>query len=193
MPCWHVGPCGVGCDGYTTNPQPQPAAPVYPYPPYPMPSPPDKEAAALKGWAGALKEVNRLNEELRLKDLQNGELIERCAKIAESEPWPEDPAPAEVLEASKGLRYEQIVEAAVKATRESIAEKIRSLTEKRNQPCPKCGFVGCAESCHAPGRVESVQKCDGKMPGMARNNPIYCVLPTGHTGEHKDPVGIHWT
>lgn len=34
---------------------------------------PDKEAAALEGWAGALKEVNRLNDELRLANLQLSE------------------------------------------------------------------------------------------------------------------------
>jgi len=69
MACCHVGPCGPGCDGYPYLPnQPQPVAPLVFH--VPMPSYPDKESAALEGWAGALKEVNRLNEELRLKDLQ---------------------------------------------------------------------------------------------------------------------------
>jgi len=69
--------------------------------------------------------------------LQNDELIEKCAQLTESEPWPEGPAPAEVLETSNGLPYEQIVEAAVKATRESIAEKIRTLVLKRVGQSPK--------------------------------------------------------
>jgi len=58
----------------------------------------------------------------------NNELIEKMAKLAESEPWPEGPAPAEVLATSASLTYEQIVEATVKATRESIAKKIRALS-----------------------------------------------------------------
>lgn len=35
MPCWHVGPCGVGCDGYTANPAPPPmqGAPIIILPP----------------------------------------------------------------------------------------------------------------------------------------------------------------
>jgi hypothetical protein len=50
---------------------------------------------------------------------------ERCAQIAESEPWPEGPAPSMVILASAGLSYEKVVEATVKATRDSIAKKIR--------------------------------------------------------------------
>lgn len=34
---------------------------------------PDRSTAALEGWAEAVKEVNRLTEELRLKDLQLSE------------------------------------------------------------------------------------------------------------------------
>lgn len=65
-------------------------------------------------------------------ELQVSELREECAMIAESEPWPEGPVPLVVLAASKDLSYEQIVEATVKATRESIARKIRGAV-KRNQ------------------------------------------------------------
>lgn len=83
-----------------------------------------------------LEETNRLN----------GELIERCASIAESEPWPEGPVPLVVLAASKGLSYEQIVEATVKATRESIARKIRQQTEKRNHDA-ECDSNGCVAYC----------------------------------------------
>ncbi len=49
----------------------------------------------------------------------------RCTEIAESEPWPEGPAPSMVILASAGLTYEKIIEATVKATRDSIAKKIR--------------------------------------------------------------------
>jgi hypothetical protein len=67
--------------------------------------------------------------------LANNELIEKMAKLAESEPWPEGPAPAEVLATSASLTYEQIVEATVKATRESIAKKIRAFQIDPQQNC----------------------------------------------------------
>jgi glutaredoxin len=67
--------------------------------------------------------------------LANNELIEKMAKLAESEPWPEGPAPAEVLATSASLTYEQIVEATVKATRESIAKKIRAFQMDPQQNC----------------------------------------------------------
>ncbi len=76
-------------------------------------------------------DAEKLREDLKTALLQLSEERERCAKIAESEPWPLGPAPAEVLAVSASLTYEQIVEAAVKATRQSIAEKIRQQTEQR--------------------------------------------------------------
>lgn len=85
----------------------------------------------------------QLEEQLRLYS----ELVERCAKIADVEPWSEGPVPAVVLEASKNLSYEQIVQAAVMSTRESIAEKIRATALKRNHEVfpPIAGPTQCGE------------------------------------------------
>jgi hypothetical protein len=41
------------------------------------------------------------------------------------------------------------------------------------------------------GKPVEFQKCDQRM--LACSNPIYCVKDRGHSGEHSDCVGIHWT
>ena len=122
---------------------------------------PDKEELFAEVCALRRKEteLNRLNSEL----------VEKCAKIADSEPWPEGPAPSMVILASAGLSYEKIVEATVKATRESIARKIRQQTEKPAHPVPndpnRC-FCAGTEHCRWCGNEPCT--CERKRTGDDR-------------------------
>lgn len=93
MPCWHVGPCGVVCDGYTANPQPQPAAPTFvpvvlPYSPIPAPYRTAEEYAdLLQSHYSLYCKIEALQEELRKKDLQNSELLASLKEVVADCTW----------------------------------------------------------------------------------------------------------
>lgn len=56
MPCWHVGPCGPGCDSYVVNPPPG-----QPIPMYPPVQPEDPRAVEVIGWMQ--KQIDALKAE----------------------------------------------------------------------------------------------------------------------------------
>lgn len=82
---------------------------------------------------GLRKKVHEL--ELQLRDLR-----EECAKTAESEPELEGPMPEENRRAAAQISLEDHLRETVRATKKSIARRIREGAEKR--PCRCACHVG---------------------------------------------------
>jgi len=94
MACWHVGPCGPGCDGYPMLPQPQPT-PVVPLV-YPVPTPVHPQTCGYC-YADMLEhmcpvrvtklraEVEQLRDDLKQKELQYNELLTKIEAFKCSE------------------------------------------------------------------------------------------------------------
>ena len=77
-----------------------------------------------------------LREKLKAAELQLGQIREECAKIADTEPEPEGPMPEENVEAALRLSLEENVRATVRATRSSIARRIRAMAIGNCWRCP---------------------------------------------------------
>lgn len=80
MPCCHVGPCGVGCEGYTANPQFQPTPILVPLvlPANPLQAPyrtPEEYADLLQSHYSLCCKIAALEGELAKKDLQYNEAL----------------------------------------------------------------------------------------------------------------------
>jgi hypothetical protein len=72
----------------------------------------------------------------------------------------------EISEVEGAINLTVMESAKLMAARTLLGTESRFI-DKRKNPCPKCGFVGCAESCQAPGRIGK-RKCDGcdTMPSV---------------------------